>query len=216
MKNFIHHDLPKLKRIDSEKGRVYQTPTGDKYPSVTSVSGLKNAKAIQAWRNRVGVEAANKISSKAAKRGTAIHSLCEQYLLTEKVKPDMVDVEMWKSLKPHLDRINNIHCTEAQLFSHDLQVAGTVDCIAEYDGQLSVIDFKTASKPKTESMIDHYFMQAAAYSVMFEEMTSIVAPRLLIIIGVDDQDPQVFEQHRDSWIEGFRELREEYRKLKGV
>jgi genome maintenance exonuclease 1 len=117
---------------------------------------------------------------------------------------------MFDSLKPHLDKIDNIHCLETQLYSHHLRVAGTVDCIAEYDGKLHVIDFKTASKPKERSWIDDYFMQTAAYAVMFEELTQIPVGRLLIVMGVDDHDPLIFQEKRNDWIEKFIDLRNQF------
>lgn len=216
MKNFIHHDFPKLKRIDSEGGRSYETPNGRAYPSVTSVVGLLKAQSIQEWRNRVGHEVANKISSRASNRGTAIHSLCEDYLLGKNPTPKLPDHEMFSAMRPFLDKIDNIHCLETQLFSHHLEVAGTVDCIAEYEGVLHVIDFKTASKPKEHAWIHDYFMQTSAYAVMFEEMTQIPVSRLLIVMGVDDHETLVFQEKRNDWIRQFRDMRAQYKQVKGI
>lgn len=217
MKNFIAHEFPSLTRIDSEGGRVYETPGGKAYPSVTSVVGLHKAKFIQEWRNRVGHEEANKISSRASKRGTSIHSLCEDYLLGKDPTPSMWDADMFKSIRPHLDKIDNIHCLETQLYSHHLEVAGTVDCIAEYEGVLHVIDFKTSSKPKQRDWIHDYFMQTSAYAVMFEELTGIPVGRLLIVMGVDDQhEPSIFQEKRNDWISGFIEQRLDYKNIKGI
>lgn len=215
MKTFIPHTFPKLKRVDSPEGRVYKTPEGGAYPSVTSVVGLHKVKAIQEWRDRVGNEEANKISSRASKRGTAIHELCENYLLGNDVEANPFDVEMFSSLKPILDKIDNIHCLETQLYSHHLQVAGTVDCIAEYEGKLCVIDFKTASKPKRREWIHDYFMQTSAYAVMFEELTGVSVGRLLIVMGVDDHEPLLFSEKRNDWINQFKDLRQSYRDIKG-
>lgn len=216
MKTFIHHDIPELKRIDSEGGRTYMTPSGAAYPSVTSVVGLVKAQSIQEWRQRVGAAEAARVSSKASKRGTAIHSLCEDYLKTGQANPGMFDHDMFTSIRPLLDRIDNIHCLETQLFSHHLEVAGTVDCIAEFDGKLHVIDFKTASKPKSRDWIHDYFMQTSAYAVMFEELTGIPVGRLLIIMGVDDHEPLVFQEKRNDWIKQFREVRRQYKTAKGI
>lgn len=216
MKNFITHDIPKLERIDSSNGRTYQTPTGRAYPSVTSVVGLLKAKQIQEWRTSVGEEQANKISSKASRRGTSIHALCENYLLGNNPVPEMWDHEMFTSITPLLDRIDNIHCLETPLFSHHLEVAGTVDCIAEFDGKLSVIDFKTSSKPKPREWIYDYFMQCSAYAVAFEELTGIPVGRLVIIMGVDNEQPLVFKEKRNDWIFEFRKLRDQYRDQKGI
>jgi len=216
MKTFIEHQFPSLKRVDSDNGRTYQTPTGQAYPSVTSVVGLHKAQQIQEWRNRVGHEVANTISKRASNRGTAIHALCEDYLKTGVADPKLPDMEMWASMKPILDRIDNIHCLETSLYSHHLEVAGTVDCIAEFDGKLCVIDFKTASKPKQRDWIHDYFMQTSAYAVMFEELTSIPVGRLCIIMGVDDHEPLIFQEKRNDWIHEFRRLRADHKRIKGL
>lgn len=214
---FVHidHDIPKLARIDSPEGRRYATPSGKAYPSVTSVTGLHGKAEFFAWRKRVGEEEANRVAARAAKRGTAIHTLCETYLLNKEVAPTMFDLETFDSLKPYLNRINNIHCLETQLYSDYLQVAGTVDCIAEFDGRMSVIDFKTSKRVKTRDDIHGYFMQTAAYAVMFEERTKIPVDRLVILMSVDDNPALTFIEKRDDWIGSFIELREDYAKLKG-
>lgn len=209
----IHHDIDQLVRVDSPSGRVYQTPSGRSYPSVTSVLGILGKAEIHAWRARVGEEEANRISARAARRGTAIHSLCEDYLLNKEVKPGPFDLESFKSISPYLDKINNIHCLETKLYSDYLQVAGTVDCIAEYEGKLSIIDFKTSKRVKTRDDIHGYFMQTAAYAVMFEERTGIPVGRLVILMAVDDHETLVFKEKRDDWINSFIELREDYSKL---
>jgi genome maintenance exonuclease 1 len=166
------------------------------------------------WRKKVGEEEANKISSKAASRGTRIHGLCEQYLLNKEIVPNMFDVEMWQNMKPVLHSIDNIHALEQPLYSDHLEVAGTVDCIGEYNGKMSVIDFKTSRRIKHRDDIHDYFMQCAAYAVAFEEMTKIPVPQLVVLIAVDDEKPLVFVEKRNKWIDGFKELRAEYKKWK--
>lgn len=209
----IHHDIDKLVRVDSESGRVYQTPSGKAYPSVTSVLGLLGKAEILAWRARVGEEEANRVSARAARRGTAIHSLCEDYLLNKEVNAGPFDLETFKSIQPLLNRINNIHCLETQLYSNYLQVAGTVDCIAEFDGKMSIIDFKTSKRVKTRDDIHGYFMQTSAYAVMFEERTGIPVGKLVVLMAVDDEQPLLFEEKRDDWIHQFIELRQDYSKM---
>ena len=215
MKTFIEHDFPTLKRVDSPQGRVYQTITGLKYPSVTSVLSMMDKSSLHEWRKRVGEEEANRVSARAARRGTAIHSLCEEYLYGKNPEPSMFDAQTFNSIKPHLDKIDNIHALESKLYSDYLQVAGTVDCIAEFDGRLSVIDFKTSRRLKSREDIPGYFIQTAAYAVAFEERTGIPVSRLVIIMAVDDEQPLIFKEKRDDWIDQFIELREAYRKLKG-
>jgi hypothetical protein len=216
MKNFIHHDFAKLERITTPEVRLYKTPSGNSYPSVTSVTGLHTAKGIAEWRRRVGAEEANRISSKASARGTRIHQYCEDYLRGNVFEADMFDLEMFNSIKFLLDSIDNIHALETPLYSDHLQVAGTVDCIAEFQGKLSVIDFKTSSRPKDRDDIYNYFMQCAAYSVAFEERTGIPIGRLVIIMAVDNDDPRWFIEKRDNWIGGFKKLRLDYKNLKGI
>jgi genome maintenance exonuclease 1 len=216
MKEFIDHGFTKLERIESPDGRLYKTPSGGAYPSVTTVTGLHSKQSIMEWRKKVGEEAANAISSRAANRGTRIHSLCEDYLLGRSAEPDMFDAQLFSSIKPYLDKIDNIHALESPLYSHYLKVAGTVDCIAEYEGKLAVIDFKTSSKLKQRDWIHGYFMQTSAYAVAFEELTGIPIGRMIIIVGVDNEHPQIFTEKRDDWIGGFKQLREEYLQVKGI
>jgi len=217
MKTFIHHEYPKLERKTSADGsRVYATPSGRAYPSVTTVTGLHSKQGILDWRKKVGEEAANAISTRAANRGTRIHQLCEDFLLGEHVEPDIFDQDLFEKIRTHLDRIDNIHALESPLYSDHLEVAGTVDCIAEYDGKLAVIDFKTSSKLKQRDWIHGYFMQTSAYAVMFEERTGIPIGKLVIIIGVDDEEPQIFTEKRDDWIDGFKDLRLQYKQIKQI
>ncbi len=213
MFNHIQHDIPKLERVTKPDGtRLYQTPSGLAYPSVTTITGLLSKQSIMEWRKRVGEEEATKISTRASRRGTKTHTLCENFLNNESVIPEMLDKEMWNSMLPELLKINNIRCLETTLYSDYLKVAGTVDCIAEYNGRLAIIDFKTSAKLKEKRWISNYFMQCAAYSVAFEERTGVPVTDLVVIIGVDNENCQVFEEKRDSWIDQFKDLRAQYDK----
>jgi hypothetical protein len=217
MFNRIHHDIPKLERDTAPDGsRVYKTPSGRAYPSVTTVTGQHNKAAIIEWRKRVGEAEANRISSTAAKRGTRVHTLCESYLNNEFVEPNMFDAETFKAIKPYLNNIQDIHCLETPLYSDHLEVAGTVDCIAKYNGRMSVIDFKTSKRKKSRDEIHNYFMQCSAYAVAFEERTGIPVGKIVIIMAVDDDDTIIFEENRDDWINGFISLRKDYRSWKGI
>lgn len=211
MKNFICHDFPVVKRISLPGGgRVYETPSGNRYPSVTTVTGQLNKQHIDEWRQRVGNAEADRISKQAADRGTRVHSYCENFLLSQAYQVDIFDYDFWKSLQPVIDRIDNIHALEAMLYSDQLRMAGTVDCIGEYNGVLSVIDFKTSKKPKQRENIQNYFVQATAYSVMFEELFGITIPDITIIIGVDDDQPQVFQARRKDYIGKLIQLRQQF------
>lgn len=214
MKTFIKHDIPLLKRIDSDSGRLYQTPNGKLYPSVTSVLSMLSNDSIQKWKEEVGEEEANRISNRASARGSRIHKLCEGYLINGFASPDMFDTEMFTSIKPYLNKIDNIHALETPLYSDYMQVAGTVDCIAEYEGKLSIIDFKTSSRIKSRDDIHSYFMQTSAYAVAFEELTKIPVGRLVIIMAIDNEKPLIFNEKRDDWIHQFIQLRGVYKNAK--
>jgi genome maintenance exonuclease 1 len=210
---FTHQTIPfdDLKTVTIDGKRFYQTPEGNTYPSVTSVTGLYNKKEILEWRKRVGEAEANRISTKASSRGTRVHKLCEDYLNnelnTDRYMPDSVG--MFKSIQPIIDQyVDNIYAIEAPLYSDHLKVAGRVDCIAEFDGKLSIIDFKTSGRQKSEDKIQNYFMQCAAYAVMFEERTGIPVPRIAIVIAVDSDHPQVFVKKRNDYIGMFKTYRE--------
>lgn len=215
MKNFIHHDFGKITRIDTPECRLYETPTGERYPSVTSVLSFKPNPHLEKWKAKVGEVEAKRVSARAANRGTAIHSLCEDYLKTGVAKPSMFDIETFNSIKPYLNKIDNIHALETPLYSNYLKVAGTVDCVAEYEGKLSIIDFKTSSRVKSRDDIHGYFHQTSAYAVAFEELTRLPVGHLVIIMAVDNEKPLIFKEKRDDWIKGFINLREEFRKCKG-
>ena len=215
MKTFIPHEIDKIVQKNVDGSRVYLTPSGNKYPSITSVTGILSLKSIYEWRQRVGNEEANRISARASSRGTRIHSLCENYLLGKGSEPTIFDQEMFSKIVPYLDKIDNIHCLETRLYSDHLEAAGTVDCIAEYEGKLSVIDFKTSSRVKSIDDIDGYFMQTAAYAVAFEERTGIPVGRLVIIMGVDNDETMIFKQKRDDWIKPFIETRKLFKEKRG-
>ena len=194
-------------------GRKYFTETGASYPSVTTVLGVLSKASIMAWRKRVGAEEANKISRQASTRGTKIHALCEDVLNNKDVEIDdmsLLDQEMFKSFRPVLDRIDNIHCQEVALYSDHLRMAGRVDCIGEFDGKLSVIDFKTSSKPKKKEWIENYFAQAAAYGIMYEERTGIPVSQSVILIAVEGHEPQIFVEKRDDHLDLLFKAREQW------
>ena len=214
MFNHVPVEIGKLVQVNAKGGRYYETPSGAKYPSVTSVTRLHNQESIQAWKEKVGEEEANKISRRALARGNTIHSLAEKYLLNEGDKSDDFTRSDFGQMIPYLDKINNIHCLETQLYSDHLQTAVTVDCIGEYDGKLTVIDFKTSAKLKKREWVKDYFMQCSAYAVMYEERTGTPIERLLLIINVEDEGVQLIDGKRDDYIQDFLDLRETFRKLK--
>lgn len=223
MKHFNHVEAPTLTELIAEttdSGRVYNTPDGNRYPSVTTILSDLSKASIIAWRKRVGAEEANRISTQAGSRGTKVHQICEDYLNN---KPDYLDGQMpanvftFKQIQPILDQyVDNIQYLEAPLYSDFLKTAGRVDCIAEFDGKLSIIDFKTSRKPKKKEWISNYFMQASCYAVMYEERTEIPVSRTVVIVAVDGSEPQVFVENRDNFIEEFVDARVSYKEKYNV
>ena len=202
---------------NEDGSRVYVNASGVAYPSATTVLSVLSRDGIAKWRARVGAEEADKISRQSSTRGTKIHTLTETYLKNEnvsdkidEVKASMLDVEMFNKFKPILEPISNIHCQELALYSDHLRMAGRVDCIAEYNGKRAVIDFKTSNKSKSKSYIESYFMQTAAYAIMYEERTGIPVPWLVILIAVEDDVPQVFIEKRDDWVKKLLRTRDFY------
>lgn len=187
--NHIRHEFPQLLQENADGKRVYVAPNGERYPSVTTVIADHGKEAILEWRKRVGDDKANEISRKATTRGTSVHKVLEAYLNNEDTSGfDMMPnvKSLFVRMKQELEsKVNNIHCLESRLFSHELKLAGTVDCIAEYKGVLSVIDFKTSIRLKKKENIGGYFMQGAAYATMFNEMTNLNIEQIVILIGVD-------------------------------
>ena len=219
---FIHEQIDlgyeDLEAKTTSSGRKYQTPTGKQYPSVTTVLSILSEEAIQKWRARVGAEEANKISHRAATRGTAVHEIIEKYLdndpkFKEGYMPNIISDFM--DVKQILDeRVGTIYAQECPLYSDYLKIAGRVDCVAEFDGKPSIIDFKTSRKTKKKSWIENYFIQESAYAIMWEERTGMPITQLVTLISVDNEDSQVFIEHRDNWDAKLLETIDEYKKRK--
>ena len=188
--------LPDLKSETHPDGkRYYTSPSGKRLPSVTTVVGAMKKQAIMEWRNRVGEVEANRISKLATGRGNRVHDLAERYLKNEKIEwvREMPDsVEMFRTLIPHLHRINNIHYIEQALWSEQIGLAGRVDLIAEWDGVLSVIDFKTSKNIKKKEDIQDHFAQCTAYAGMYEEHVSVPIDQIVIVMAVENEEPLIF------------------------
>ena len=189
----LEKELIDYPRVNIDGKRHYQIGHVH-YPSITTVLGSTSDKTyLKEWRERIGDEAADRISNNSAKRGTNMHQMCEDYLNNNPLSLKMPDaLEMFYSLKPILNRINNIHCQEKALYSDKIKIAGSVDCIGEFDGILSVIDFKNSRRIKTEENIFDYFLQATFYALAYQEMTGIKIQQIVIIIAVEDEKPQYF------------------------
>ena len=222
MKTFNHVDLskfnPKLTLPDIttqtiQGKRFYVTPEGNKYPSITTVLSGKGNEGIIKWRESVGNDVANQIMRSAAKRGTAVHQLVEDYLNNDELsKQDVLPVALFTLLKPELDKINNIVMQEGGLYSDNWGVAGRVDCIAEYEGKLSVIDFKTSTKEKKEEWIENYFIQGSAYCEMYEERFSGKIDQVVILIVTEDGGVQVFKKDKKPFLPLLKEAIGEFNK----
>lgn len=199
MFNHVPAVLPPLERETVDGVRYYKVPDADEFiklVSITSVTSFWNREKFAKWRKKVGEDKANEITRKATSRGTDTHTLIEHYLLNEETLPEVQPISdfLYKIAKPTLNNIDNIHALEGSLYSKQLGVAGTVDCIAEYDGELAVIDFKTAAAPKPRDWIDGYFVQAAAYACMYYELTGISVKKLVIIMTCENGDCVVYEE----------------------
>jgi CRISPR/Cas system-associated exonuclease Cas4 (RecB family) len=214
MKTFTHApiQLDELTASTKESGeRIYLTPSGRLYPSVTTILSAHTKEGLDDWREKVGIEEANRIGRRASEQGSRFHSVVENYLKNKPIeKLSIFDLDLFSSAKVEIDKIDNILAQESSLYSDHLRLAGRVDCIADYDGKLSIIDFKTSKREKPREYIEHYFMQTAAYAIMFEERTKIPISNLVIIIAVEDGFVQVWKAKRDVYVKDLLYYRDLY------
>ena len=213
--------LPKTKgkRID---GFRFYNIDGKNYPSITTVLGIRKTEQLKGWREKIGENVANWEMGRAARRGKSFHTLVEQYIKGETPSiRDVLPLGLFKLLKPYIDQIDNIHLLEAIMYSKKLTVAGQVDCVAEYNGKLSVIDFKTANKERQEDWIDNYFLQTTAYAHMYEETFGTPIEQIVILIASEDGTTQPFikikadyEKELGKAIQGFYKYYEDQNKDK--
>ena len=199
MFNHVDLNLPSLEREHIDGVRYYSIPNEDelvKLVSITSVTSHFNKEIFINWRKKIGNEKADRITKAATVRGTDMHTLTENYLDNKELpKVPPISEFLFKIAKPKLNLIDNIYALEGPLYSKQLGIAGTVDCIAEYDGELSIIDFKTSQKPKPREWIEHYFVQAMAYGCMLYEMKNIPVKKLVIIMACENGECVVYEEH---------------------
>jgi len=214
MFNHIPVELQEMNAVTTDTGRKYKTPEGVDLPSITTVLSILSRDSIAKWRKRVGEEVANQISTRASGRGTRVHEIIEKYIdndpnFKDGYTPDII--QSFLAVQNILDdRIGDVYAQEAPLYSNHLGVAGRVDCVADFDGKRSIIDFKTSMKPKKLDWIKNYFMQESAYAIMWEERTGQPITQLVTIISVDNADPQVFVEHRDNWVRPLRDTIKQY------
>lgn len=204
-------NLPQIESRDLETGRVYVIEDGLLYPSITTTLSILSDKDIHRWQNRVGIKKANEITNRASIGGESLHSMVERYLKCESVSSSNIQ---FNALRNTLNKIDNIVLQEQTLVSNFYRVAGRVDCIAEYDGELSIIDFKTAGKPKKKEWIESYFIQTAFYAEAFFEMVGKKIEKLVIAMVTNDGAPLIFEEKRENWIEKLSETIDLYESSK--
>ena len=216
---FVDVDLkvPEVQAVNQDGVRFYPIPGADKYyPSVTSITSFKNAAFFKNWRKKIGESEANRITARATQRGTAFHSITEDYVkgdlnLDSYLENNPLSVRMFQTARDTLNRIDKIHCLETFLYSHYLGLAGRVDCIGEFDGELAVIDFKTSTKDKKEDWIEHYFVQETAYAAMFLERSGIEVKKIVTLIATEDGSTQVFQKYNlDDYLQLLKSYIEEF------
>jgi len=213
----VNIDQPEVEPISKDGVRYYPIPGADKYyPSVTSITSFKNAAFFAGWRKKIGEDEANRITARATQRGTTFHSITEDYFkgelnLNSYLENNPLPVRMFQSAKDTLNRINKINCLETFLYSHYLGLAGRVDCIGEFDGELAVIDFKTSTKLKQESYIEHYFVQETAYAAMFLERSGIEVKKIVTLIATEEGSTQVFQKYNlDDYLQLLKSYIEDF------
>lgn len=213
---FTHLDLPTLADLSTQtvNGSRRYCVNGKLLPSITTVTSYQNRQSILEWRERVGAEVANKISQFASTNGTKFHKLVEDYLNNIDADYDSekyeIALKLFSQFQPLLDSVDNIHYQECALYSETLGIAGRVDCIAEYDGKLSVIDFKSSSKPKSESQIQNYFVQETGYAMMYEEMTGKKVEQIVTLISCHSGETQVFVKNPADYVDTLKQYIVEY------
>ena len=186
---FTHNpvDIPELSTKNVNRKRFYLTPDGGIFPSITTVLQVRKREGLSEWRKKVGNDVANYISRTAAHRGTKVHHMCEDFLNNQ--------------LRPFIKaNINNIYAQECGLWSDKYKVAGRVDCIAEYNGVISIIDFKTSTKEINDEWNESYYIQASAYAEMFEERTGIEINQIVILVVTEDGVVQEFVKTKDEYL----------------
>lgn len=216
---FVHLDNinpVELKTIEGPKGRFYVTPEGNKYPSITTILGSGDKPWLNEWRSMLGAAKADKEMKRAADRGSAVHLMVEKYLDNDPnptAGQSIEHIPSFNQLRLQLKKVNNIWTQETPLWSDMLQAAGRVDCVAEYKGELAIIDFKTSTNDKNANMIEDYYLQTTAYALMFEERYGIQINKLVILMAVEKGAvPLVFQRDTEPYIRPLMERIKQYQR----
>jgi genome maintenance exonuclease 1 len=221
MFNHVPVKLPKLTATNKDGVRLYETPEGNFYPSITTVLSIRKKEGLFEWRKKVGNEVANYVSGKAARRGTKVHQMCEDYLNNmhtnfpdkfNEHKKDFLPFCLFDQLREKvLHNIDNIYVQEASLHSDKYKIAGRVDCISEYKGVPSVIDFKTSTRERSDNWNENYYIQSSAYAEMFEERTGIEINQIVILVVTEDGTVQEFIKNKYDYIDDLSKAIKEWR-----
>ena len=195
--------LPKCKGKNQDGFRFYDID-GKNYPSVTSILNIRKSDGLKAWRANIGEDVANFEMRRAAKRGKSTHTLVENYINGDTPEErSVLPLGLFRLMKPYLDNIDNVHLVEAIMYSKELTLAGQTDCIAEYRGKLSVIDFKTANKERQEGWIDNYFLQCTAYAIMYEEIFKKPIEQIVILLAGEDGSVACYKKDKKDYEESL-------------
>ena len=205
MFNHVQISLPEVTTETINRKRFYVTPEGEKYPSITTVLSNRKKEGLFEWRKRVGNDVANYVARTSASRGTKVHHMCEDYLNNEfdeeKHKKDFLPFCLFNQLKDRaLCNLNNIYAQEAGLYSDKYKVAGRVDCVAEYKDTLSIIDFKTSTRERSDDWNENYYIQGSAYAEMFEERTEMKIDQVVILVVTEDGTVQEFVKSKQDYL----------------
>ena len=215
-KYFEHKPLPRLEisRTEIDGKRYYVTPNGDKYRSVTTILSQLSIDGIKAWREKVGEEEANKISGKASRRGTKLHTMMEDYVANvEDFALDKMPTttSLFLDIQPYVDlNVEEVYGIEYPLYSDRLRAAGTSDLICKYAGKYTILDYKTSGKRKQEKWIENYFIQSTAYALMCKERYDLDIEQIVILIAVDGDLPQVFVKDPKDYVKRTIEVFDTY------
>ena len=217
MFNHVQISLPEVTTETINRKRFYVTPEGEKYPSITTVLSNRKKEGLFEWRKRVGNDVANYVARTSASRGTKVHHMCEDYLNNEfdeeKHRKDFLPFCLFNQLKDQaLCNLNNIYAQEAGLYSDKYKVAGRVDCVAEYKDTLSIIDFKTSTRERSDDWNENYYIQGSAYAEMFEERTKINIDQVVILVVTEDGTVQEFVKNKQDYLPMLEESMNEWSK----
>jgi len=203
--NHIPINFQQAQLIEKDNAHYYQTPKGDIFPSITTI--LKKTMSIEKQQNLQTWEeqeiAAEYITRESSVIGTQTHKLIENFLneITSSEEFRLLSVAHFNNLIPFLQKINDIHGTELRLYSDTMKLAGTSDCIAKYDGELSIIDYKTKRSNQQEEWMTDHFIQGTAYSQMFKELTGIEVKQIVILVSSEKNTRMEFVKKAEDYVD---------------